>query len=199
VDDDVQRRAKIHDRIVAIREELDQLLRELGAPESGIEEAEQRRARFTIIKGGLALAGPGALAAWASRHARGIAAAAVGAGAVAVIAGALLAHGPSARIPHGAPGPAPQPSATAPARPGAPSPSSTVVPKPPGRPPVPPPVLIVPVRSRRPSASASAAPAGAPTPPPTPASSPSRTARPSARCTAGLALRLLAISATACV
>jgi hypothetical protein len=55
VDNGVQRREWIKARIEAIREELDELLHELSGPESGIDEAEQRRRNFKFHKGGLGL------------------------------------------------------------------------------------------------------------------------------------------------
>lgn len=92
MDNDVQRREWIKARIEAIHEELDKLLRELGAPETGIDEAEQRRRRFTIYKGGLGAAVPPVLSATcaAMRHRRVLAGTVAAAGAATMVATVVL-------------------------------------------------------------------------------------------------------------
>lgn len=146
MDNGVQRRQWIRARIEAIRDELDELIRELGAEPAG-DAVEQKGRRLRVIKGGmvlllLALGAAGA----ASRYRRALLGATVAMGAGSVFAVALYSHAlhapgpargiapPSASISH-APAAAPSGHRAAP-RPTPsvpPSPSPTVLPTRDGR------------------------------------------------------------------
>lgn len=210
MDNGVQRRDWIKARIEAIRQELDELLRELGAPETGIDEAEQRRRKFTLYKGGLLLLllllSAGYLVA---RYRRALIATGVTAAAMSVAAVAILGHGaPSRTVPPGALG-SPQLSTVGTGssmnvRPtharGGPSPRRTLL--------VP---VIVPPRPRRspsPSTPPDVVPSGGPIPEPPPdptvsvgASSPSASATPvpSQTCSDGIWVWIGSIGVKVCV
>jgi hypothetical protein len=184
VDNGVQRREWIKARIEAIREELDELLHELSGPESGIDEAEQRRRNFKFHKGGLGLLLLLLLSAayLAASYRRALVGVVVAAGAVSVLAVGLFSHAaPRTNPPAGRP---PARSASA-----APSPSgrgAAPLPTPDRAPPVP---IVVPTRTRR-SQEPIETPAGEPAPVPEPARSapsliPSAPASPSVRPSVG--------------
>lgn len=212
MDNGVQRRQWIKGRIEAIREELDELLRELGAPEADVEEAEQKRRKFTLYKGGLSvLVLLLSLGYFLTRYRRPLltAAASVTAAAavVAVVAldrsgppGAAPAHGhssqPTATASHSFPAPASAPASRRP----------TSLPHPRRTPLVP---VVVPTRLRRtpsatPTQPVAFEPVPSPLPPPAlPSSappSPVRSPSPGALvCPVGLRLVVLGSGLTVCV
>jgi len=204
-------------RLLDLRTQVEvqrQALRALAPP----EEPRKKKRHLYAIKGGrldaILLAPLIAALARARRHPRALAGAAVAAGAVALTAGALLAHG-TPPLRHHLTGPAPTASSRFPtsASP-APTPSSTPPAPRPGRTPVP--VPLLPVRTRRaaaPTASPTApgalpstprppaAPPPRPIPAPTSATPPTPipSSAPAAHCPISLRLRVLRIGVTVCV
>jgi hypothetical protein len=211
--DGKSRRQWIIDRIAQIRAEFDDRAQELGGLIEELDRLEQpivQKRHKRLPPGWEVFTGGGAIvalvAAWGRRHWRPVAAAAGAVAGSAVIAGALLAHGaPPPR--HGATGPTPRPSATATASapasltPSARAPSSA--PHKPGRT-LPPPLVAVPSRGRRPGgvpSGAAPSPAG-PSPTPTrPGLAPSATPSPPPpfTCPAGLILEVIGIGLYICV
>jgi len=206
------RRRWIIARIAQIRSEFDDRAQELGGLIEELDRLEQPQEKrhkrlppgWEVITGGGAIAA--LVAAWGRRHWRPVAAAAVSVAGAAFIAGALLAHGaPPPR--HGATGPTQRPNATATASvsavptASAGAPSST--PHKPGRT-LPPPLVAVPSRGRRPPgvpSGAAPSPAG-PSPTPTrPGPSPTTSPPPPSpfACPAGLLLQVLGIGLFVCV
>lgn len=135
------------------------------------ETPEERRRRFTLIEGG----GAGTLlfpifllGAWLRQHWRPTATAAGAAATAAVLAVALSARGAPSGPPHIGVPPA-RPSATqSPSTSATPAPSPAARPRPGRTTRVPTVPVLMPTRTRRPTAPASGAPSGPPGPSPTP-------------------------------
>jgi hypothetical protein len=107
VDNGVQRRRFIKARIEAIRQELDELIRELDASDVGLDDAEQRRRKFKIVKGGLLALLLLSAGSVVSRYRKPLLAVTATA-AASVVAVAVLGHGaPRGAIPPVATGPQP--------------------------------------------------------------------------------------------
>jgi len=208
------RESQLRTRLAEMLTEVEAILKELRGQGSDEDSPEKRRKAFRVIKGGLilvligAVLGMASAAGWAGKHVRTVAGAAVTVGAAGVIAGALLAQGSAPPPRHGSVGPIPRPHATASATAASPSPppivgASPSAPHRPGRT-LPPPLVAVPSRVRRPSGAplgAAPSPAGPSPTPSRPAPSPTGSPPPPPpfSCPAGLVLQVVGIGVYVCV